>query len=141
MTVTQARAVLVTIFLVGWAVQVVAVILTYSEGAIAYGDLTSLLTKLLAVYSVHFGVIFGGIFAQQQDGNSARVPATAFYLAVAASLIWNALLAWRSIMFSVAAYDPSKDDSSSQLMAYIETIASASSFLVVGALAFFFAKR
>jgi hypothetical protein len=141
MRVMPARVVLITVFLVGLAVQSGAIIFSYSETAIASGDLTNLLTKLLAVYSVHLAVIFGGIFAQQQEGKSPQVPAMALWVAVALAVIWNLLLAWRSITFALAATDPSRDDSVGRLMSYIETISSTSSFLVAGALSFFFTKN
>lgn len=141
MTVAWARVVLVAIFLIGLAVQLVAVMVAYSKNFIAYGDLTNLLTKLLAVYSVHLAVIFGGIFAQQQNDQQVLVTATPFRLAVALAVGWNLLLMWRSVMFGMAAFDPEKDDNVDRLSSYIENIASASSFLVTGALAFFFAKK
>jgi hypothetical protein len=49
--------------------------------------------------------------------------------------MWNLLLAWRSISFSIAA-----QDSVSDLIKYLDSIASSSSFLVAGVLTFFFAK-
>jgi hypothetical protein len=143
MTNTRARAVLVSIFVGGLVIQAIAVIITYSKGAIAYEDLTNLLLKLLAIYSVHLGVIFGGIFAQQQDAQkkSQTAPKTAFWLAVVLASIWNLLLLWRGISFGMAAFNPDSEDNVDRLSSYLQSISSASSFLVTGSLAFFFTKK
>lgn len=141
MTVGRARIALVAIFVSGLTAQVAAVILTYSRGTIAYDDLTSLLLKLLAIYSVHLGVIFGGIFAQQKDSGKKAAPTTAFWLAVALGGIWNVLLLWRSLSFGMAAFNPNSEDNVDRLASYLQNISTASAFLVTGALAFFFAKK
>lgn len=145
MTVTRARVVLVSLFLISLIVQAVAIIITYSEEAISNKDLSSLITKLLSVYAVHLAVIFGGIFAQQrnasQKGRSARVPGLAFWLAIVLAVIWNLLLVWRSVVFGMAAFDVSSEDNVGHLSNYMDTIASSGSFLVAGALTFFFSKR
>jgi hypothetical protein len=141
MTYNRARGVLIAIFVIGLVAQVAAIALTYRAGAIASGDLLDLIKKLLAVYSVHLAVIFAGIFAQKQRARSARVSGTTFWLAAALALLWNLLLAWRTGVFAAAAYDPEGEDSVAQLSSYIEGVASASSFLVAGALAFFFTKK
>jgi hypothetical protein len=141
MTVVKSRVVLTSVFVLGLVVQVIAVMLAYSKGAIASGDLISLLTKLLAVYGVHFAVIIGGILAQHQNAQPAQVSTIAFCLAVALSLIWNVLLVWRSVLFGMAAYDVNTEDSVIRLLSYLESISSAGSWLVAGALAFFFTKQ
>jgi hypothetical protein len=118
--------------------------IAYSEEAISNKDLSSLIIKLLSVYSVHLAVIFGGIFAQQRNvnhkGRSARAAGLAFWLAIVLAVIWNLLLVWRSVMFGMAAFDVSSEDNVGYLSNYIESIASAGSFLVAGALTFFFSK-
>ena len=141
MTIARARVSIVAVFLACLVVQAAAVILAYSKDAIAYGDLASLVTKLLAVYSVHLAVIFGGMFAQHSEDEPVLAPPVAFWLALVLAVMLNLLLAWRSVLFTVAAFDSSRDDSVEHLMSYIETISSASSFLVAGALTFFFAKK
>jgi hypothetical protein len=141
MTITKARNVLVAIFLASLVIQIGAVILTYTEGAIASKDLSTLLLKLLAVYSVHLAVIFGGIFAQQQDGQPVQTPTTAFWVAVVVAAIWNVLLIWRSIAFCAAAFNINLNDNVLSLSTYIDDVSKAGSFLVAGALAFFFTKR
>jgi hypothetical protein len=141
MTVVRSRVVLIAVFALCLVVQVIVVMLAYSKGAIASGDLISLLTKLLAIYGVHFAVIIGGILAQHQNAQPAQVSAIAFWLAVALSLIWNLLLVWRSVIFGMAAYDVNIEDSVTRLLSYLDSISSAGSWLVAGALAFFFTKR
>jgi hypothetical protein len=55
--------------------------------------------------------------------------------------IWNLLLFWRCISFGAAAFNPNSEDNIEHLSSYLQSISSASSFLVTGALAFFFAKK
>lgn len=141
MIVAKARMALVAIFVCGFTVQVAAVIVTYWRATISYDDLTGLLLKLLAIYSVHLGVIFGGIFAQQRNSGRKAAPATAFWLAVALAGIWNVLLLWRSLSFGLAAFNPNSEDNVDRLASYLQSISTASAFLVTGALAFFFAKK
>lgn len=143
MTMNRARISLVTIFLISLVIQLTAVIFTYSRGAIAYADLATLLLKLMAIYSVHLGLIVGGIFAQYQDGKrrTQSAPTTAFWLAAILISIWNGLLLWRCLSFGVAALNPDSEDNVDNLSSYLQNISSASSFLVAGSLAFFFTKK
>jgi len=140
MTITQGRNTLFAIFLAGLTTQVVAVILPYRAETIRDGEMLAVLTKLILVYSVHFGVMLGGVFARQQN-TRGRVAAPAFVVAVVVTLAWNLLLAWRSIAFAAGAFNPLSEDSPDDLIAYLDSIADHSSFLVVGALAFFFAQE
>jgi hypothetical protein len=142
-TMTKARVVLIAMFVGSLIVQALAVIITYSRATISNDDLTSLLLKLLAIYSVHLGVIFGGIFAQQQDASDGvpTPPGTAFWLAVVLAAIWNLLLLWRCVAFGVAAFNPDSEDNVDRLSSYLQNISSGSAFLVTGSLAFFFAKK
>jgi len=140
MTVVGSRVTLIPIFVLGLVVQAIVVMLAYSKSAIASGDLISLLVKLLAVYAVHFAVIIGCIFAQRHTARPAQVSMIAFLLALTLSLIWNALLVWRSVIFGMAAYDVSVEDSVTRLLTYMDSISSAGSWLVAGVLAFFFTK-
>jgi hypothetical protein len=97
-------------------------------------DLQTLLLKLLAVYSVPLSVILGGIFGQSRKPLTNPSPAVA-WTAIVLAVLWNLLLVWRSISFTLASVD-----SVSDLVEYLDAIASAGTFLVAGALAFFFTK-
>jgi len=141
MTVTRARVILVGIFLVSLVIQVGVVVATYVEGAIAAKDLSSLLPKLLAIYSVHLAVIFGGIFAQIRATKQVNVQPMPFWIATVVAALWNLLLLWRSVAFGVAGFNVNIEDSVSSFSTYLDDASKASSFLVVGALAFFFTKR
>jgi hypothetical protein len=135
MPITRARAVLVAIFLTGFVLQAIAVVYTFSKGEILSKEVLALLARLLAVYSVPLAVILGGVFGQHKGG-LRRASGFAFWLAAVLAGIWNLLLMWRTIAFSLAS-----EDSVPELSAYLETISSAGSFLVAGALAYFFTKR
>jgi hypothetical protein len=86
-------------------------------------DLQALILKIVAVYSVHLTVILGGIFAQPK-GSLEAPPASLAWTAVALAVLWNV----------------ATQDSAAELIKYIDGVGSSTSFLVTGALAFFFTK-
>ena len=133
MTMNQARLSLIVVFLGSLAIQAVA-FFRVSQYMWA-DDLLALILKLLAVYSVHLGVIAGGMFAQSGMRDAKPSTATAMS-AILLSLVWNLLLVGRSLSFVM-----SRQDSASDLMKYLETVADYGSFLVVAALAFFFTRN
>ncbi len=133
MTMNQARLSLVVVFLGSLVLQAVAFL---RVGQYMWPeDLQALVLKLLAVYSVHLGVIAGGMFAQ--SGMRDVKPGTATAVtAILVALVWNLLLVGRSLSFAA-----SKEDSVADLIKYLGAVADYGSFLVVAALAFFFAKN
>ena len=131
MTSARARSVLLALFISFLVVQLAAVVMIHRR--MWPEDLQAIVLKLLAIYSVHLGVILGMYFAFYKTG-ATRVAASA-PAAIALCGIWNVLIAWRTVAFALAA-----EDSPKELIDYLETVSSASGFLVVGALAFFFAK-
>jgi len=74
MTMNQARFGLLGIFILFLAVQLVAFFAVANK--MWPEDLQALVIKLLGIYSVHLGVILGGIFAQPK-GHLKRPPALA----------------------------------------------------------------
>ena len=131
--INAVRYGLLATFLLGLVVQLGALI--HVRNAMFPEEFQSVLIRLLSIYSAQLGVILGGIFAQ--SGRSAEnPPAGVAATALALALLWNVLLAWRTIDFSIAG-----QDSPSDLMKYLDSIAASSSFLVAGALAFFFGKK
>lgn len=134
MSLTRARAFIVATFLAGLVLQLLAVSLTYVRSEIGAKDLLDLIIKLLSVYSVPLAVILGGVFGDLKTaGRASRLP---FWLAFILSLLWNLLLLWRSIAFFLAT-----DDRASRLLGYLDAVSAASSFLVAGALAYFFTAK
>jgi WD40 repeat protein len=98
-------------------------------------DLQQLLLTLLAVYSVPLAVILGGLFGRRRQPLRAPPPGLA-WTAILLAMGWNSLLLWRSISFSVAS-----QDSPAHVIAYMNSISAAASFLVAGMLTFFFTSR
>ena len=132
MSMNQARFGLMGIFLAGLVLQIGAYFVVRNQ--LWSDDFHSLLLKLLGVYSVQLGVVLGGIFAQ--GGARLEDPPTALaWSALALAALWNLLLVWRSISFSVAAQDSVGD-----MLKYLDTIASGGSFLVAGVVTFFFGR-
>ena len=132
MSLSRLRVYLFSVFLSGLLIQLAAVI---SVGHKMWPEeLEALLLKLLAIYSVHLTVIIGTMFATPR-GRSTRLPQSMVSTAFALTILWNCLLLWRSFSFALAARDSVND-----LVRYLDRVASASSFLVTGLLAFVFTR-
>lgn len=140
MNVPRARVILLLVFLGFLVLSAGVVIYAYSSRAIADKDLNTLLTRVLSIYAVHLAIILGGIFGQQ-DMEKNKLMRLPFWVAMALSITWNVLLTWRLILFGLAAHDPSRDDSVNAVLDYLTNISTASSFLVAGALSYFFTKQ
>lgn len=133
MKLAQARMVLVGVFLGSMAIQAIAFF--RASPYMWPEDLQALILKLLAVYSVHLGVIAGGMFAKSglRDPKPSGV---ATISAILLAVVWNLLLVVRSLSFA-----GSRQDSAADLIKYLGTVADSGSFLVAAALAYFFAKN
>lgn len=138
MTINKARVFLLVPFLTSLIIHVMAVMTVYHAGAIYRDDLTTLLPKILTIYSVHLAAVFGGIFGQHSRGGE-QAPVAAFWIALAVTSLWNLLLVWRSIVFGLIAFNIG-EDRINDYMAYLDIISASGAFLVVGALAYFFSK-
>ena len=132
MTMNQARFGLLVVFVFCLLLQLLAFL---SVGHKMWPEeLQALVLKILAIYSIHLTIILAGIFAQPK-GSLVNPHTSVTWAALMLSLLWNALLIWRSFSFAWA-----RQDSVQDLMKYLDGVASASSFLVTGALAFFFTR-
>ncbi len=144
MTLVRARAILVGIFVGGLVLELLSVMTAYSKSVISSADVTNLLVKVLEIYSVQFAVILGGIFARpsspSNDSPREMAAPTPFWVAVSLAMLWNCLMAWRAVEFAVESFIPSAEDNVNYFVSYIDEMSRASSFLVAGALAYFFAK-
>jgi hypothetical protein len=145
MIFARARTWLVWTFIIGLSIQCLAVIFAFTSRAISTPDLIDLLKRLLSIYSIHFAVIFGYVFGKSGAVSEARGPESnanlAFRVALTLSVLWNLMLIWRTLQFGVHALDTQSTDRTDLLESYLDAVASASSFLVAGALAFFFGKN
>jgi hypothetical protein len=108
--------------------------ISYAQRSIYSSDLRDLVLRFLAIYSVPLGVIIPGIFGKASSGKHLG-PRRAFWTAIALALIWNLLIIGRTALFTFAS-----EDRVSSLLDFINTVATASSFLTVGALSYFFAS-
>jgi hypothetical protein len=135
MNAARSRIVLIALFLTSLALSIVVIAVVYLRGGIYANHLQQLMLAVLAVYSVPLGTILGGMFGER-GMRANRIAAPAFWVALTVSLLWNLLLLVRVVIFGVA-----RDDSVEDFAGYLTTVSAASSFLVVGALAFFFTKK
>jgi hypothetical protein len=135
MSSNRARMTLTGIFIVGLLVQIIAVVVTRLNDEIRDSELVTLLGKLLTIYSIHLAVIIGAVFGQRKLPARAKNPPS-FLLATTLATVWNLLLVWRTLAFTFA-----DRDSVTAVTAYLDTISGASSFLVVGVLAYYFSNK
>jgi len=131
MSMNRARLALLLIFVASLLLQAGAFFVVRPE--MWPNEFQALLLRLLAIYSIQLSVVLAGIFAQP-SAVLAPPPAGLTWAALLATSAWNLLLILRSTSFVLS------EDSVTDLMKDLETIASASSFLVAGAIAFFFGK-
>jgi hypothetical protein len=141
-TLQRTRGILFGTFIFGLAIQVAVAIAAYANRAIVGSDESALTLKLLSIYSVPLAVILGGLFAKPSSGKktSSTGSQPVASLAVALALLWNLILLSRSLMFAYAVVNPRVDDNVDQLISFLDTVSTTSSFLIAGALAFFFTK-
>jgi hypothetical protein len=141
MTIGRTRTILTTAFVACLAIGLAIVLIAYAKGLISSGELGSLLTVLLGAYSVHLGVILGGVYGDDKPRGGFAAGLTG-QIAVAVALLWNLILLGLLLIYAMAVFDPGHDDPSTtkDLIANLQLAATASSFLVAGALAFFFAR-
>jgi hypothetical protein len=132
MSMNRAKFLLMGIFVAFLVVQLGA--LFHVRNGMWAEDFEKLLLRVLAIYSAPLGVVLGGMFAQPKTSLAAPPPALA-WSALALAVLWNLLLVWRTISFSIAG-----EDSATDLMKYLDSVAAGSSFLVAGVIAFFFGK-
>jgi hypothetical protein len=143
MNLNRPRAILVMIFLAGVVISLASVFVTYAKAVIASGDVVSLLLKMLEIYAIPFAIILGGIFARPSapeptPEESQRT--SAFWVAACLAALWNCLILSRCLLFLHASFEPQSGDNVQMFNSYLDEISKGSSFLVAGALSYFFAK-
>jgi hypothetical protein len=132
--IERARSILILMFLGSFALQAVAVGITWIQGAIYVDELNKTLVTLLTVYSMPLGVIVGGMFGQEtREPNPTRAR-----LAIILSAVWNLLLVGRTLAVGLGSGGVNPIGALSE---YWMTVSSAGGFLIGGALAYFFASE
>jgi len=134
MNLNFGRISLLIIFLVFLAAQIILIYTVGLANRIFVDEQSALITQLLSIYSVHLAVILGGIFAVKGRGRPSAAPFL-IWSAIVLSLAWNGLLFAGTMSFMFSAAWKLHD-----IRNYLETVSRASSFLVAGALAYFFAS-
>lgn len=132
MTFKSVRSTLAVLFLASLAAHLGG--LFYVRSSIWPEEFQAFVLKILAVYSVPLAVVIGGIVVQPRRA-SAGPPQPLAWAAVVLTLFWNGLLLTRSLSFVSA-----QQDSVASAISFIDTVASASSFLVAGVISAYFAE-
>lgn len=139
MTFGRTRNALVFTFVAGLVLAAAITCTAFAKETIASSDLASLLGTLLAIYAVHLGVILGAIFGNPKT-RATRTAGMAGPLAIVLAVLWNLLLLFRLALFAAAVFNPERNDNVEDVISYIQTVGTASSFLIAGTLSFFFAR-
>jgi ammonia channel protein AmtB len=95
--------------------------------------LQSLSTKILGVHSAQLGIILATIFASKQQKSRKAPPALA-WVAIGLTILWIGVVGWRPVSLLFV-----HDDDVKEVLAYLDAVSAASSFVVASALTFFFA--
>lgn len=135
LTFNNARVILIFNFIFFFVSIILLLIFPFLKSEITSETLIDLLKKIISIYSVHFGVIVGGVFGKDFS-SEVLTSKTPFWLAFVLTLIWNILMTWPMIIFSFTTMYTDQNISD-----YIDSIPTLSSFLVSGSLAYFFAKK
>ena len=133
MKLVTAQNRILLVFVLSLLAVLALVSISYAQRAIYSSDLRDVVVRFLAIYSIPLGVIIPGMFGRASSGKRLA-PRRAFWTALALALIWNLLIIGRTVFFTFAT-----EDQVSSLLDFINTVATASSFLTVGALSYFFA--
>jgi hypothetical protein len=135
MTFEKLRNRILQIFIGFLIIHMICIIVPYFRGEMYSQEFIAIISKLLAIFGVHFAIIIGGIFGLQDEAYK-KVSKNLAQVSLLLIILWNILLVWRSISFIISQDDPVKD-----LSSYLETVSAASSFLIAGVLTYLFTKR
>lgn len=135
MTFEKLRNRILQIFIGFLIIHLICIIVPYFRGEMYSQEFIAIVSKLLAIFGVHFAIIIGGIFGLQDEADK-KVSKNLAQVSLLLITLWNILLIWRSISFIISQDDPVKD-----LSSYLETVSAASSFLIAGVLTYLFTKR
>jgi hypothetical protein len=140
MNMKSAQLCIAGTFLVGLVCNSAAVLITYAQGAIFPDNLRTMLSTLLAVYSGPLAIVTAGFFGQEAP-HRKTVPST-FWIAIVVSVIWNVFVLWGGVELLASSFgSQTKETAVDDFSSYIKLISSSATFLVSGALTYFFVKR
>jgi hypothetical protein len=135
MTIIKARIALLCAFMIAFAIQISAFVFAYLGGRIYSDEVQALVLLLTKIYSVPLAVVIAGLFTEKNNRRKAT-HRPLFGIALVLCLVWNVLLLWRSLVFGFG-----RAGTDVELTDYLNTITSASSWLIAGVLSFFFVRE
>jgi hypothetical protein len=136
MSIRKAQSILFMVFVIPFVLVLPTIVAPFAEGEINSDGAITLLKKLLVTYSVPLAIIIGGVFGRRGAASKSTAATLPFRAALVLSLLWTLLIDWRFVFFYF-----SSNDAVERVVAYVDTVEPASSFLFATALAFFFSKR
>jgi hypothetical protein len=140
MSLRSAQLWIAATFLTGLLCNAAAVLITYARGAIFADNLRTILATLLAVYSGPLAIVIAGFFGK--EGPEPKPVASNFWVAIVVSVVWNVFLLWGGIGLLASSMSSQPNENAiDDFSSYIGTISSSATFLVSGALTFFFVRH
>jgi len=135
MSVRTAQAVLFLCLLLALAVTVFALWQGYSRREYFAEDLQTLIAQVLAQFSGPLSVVAGSFFALRGVSRRTPVAHASFWLALACVTLWSVLIAGRA-----AAFIAYSNEAPVVMTNWLTQVVTAASFLLTGALTYFFAS-
>jgi hypothetical protein len=140
MNIRRAQISIAAVFLLGLLCNSATVLIAYARGSIFADNLRAMLETLLAVYSGPLAIVIAGFFGQV--GRDMTPIASTFWFAIAVAVIWNLFLLWGGMDFLASSFGSEpKESAIEDFSSFISTISSSATFLVSGALTYFFVKH
>jgi hypothetical protein len=130
----KARAILFFLFVIPYIICIAFVIVPFLRDEIGNDALTGLIVRVTAIYLIPVGIFTGSII-QQKKLRRRSVPNNAYWMTLVLSIIWNILIVWRVIYYSLS-YAP--DNTIEALDSYLTTVSPAVFALVGGVLTYMF---
>lgn len=135
MSYLKSRSILLALFVFFFVVSFTFLAVFYVRSdplTIDKEEIVDLLAKVVSLYFIHLSIIITGYFGQARLREGTPQPSL-FWAALSLSIIWNLMFIWRLIYFCL-----STTDDIPSIESYISKVTMLSSFLVTGALAYFF---
>lgn len=141
----RTRVVVGIIFTAFLLVALFLSILPNWTGKLSQDNMISLMMKVFSLYTVHLGVIAGGIFGEfrkektdEPDAAKKTDEPDVQWFVVLFCLIWNLLVIWRFFPFN---FGHDSNERATKVIEYLDFIPQYASCLITGALAYMFTNR
>ena len=131
----RGQTLLVSVFVSGLAAQLLIIGSCRLDGSLRAEGFYALLLTLLSVYSMPFAVILASVFGDR-GARSNRYSNFSFRIAMTVTVLWNVLFCSISMIYRLDGHSGWRG-----LNRHLQEVSTSASFLIAGALTFFFSQR